>query len=184
MPGTPSPRAGAFAAWSRDACRLYTGFPALDPEDVEDLEDAPDSEVEAAEAEILDQATAARTITELKAEIAMLVRLEALALAVRYGELKCVQGSRRSSQAPSTVADSRISCKSLPSPTPPWTRAGSTVSGRPWSAPKRAACNRTTSSRSFWRLFSGSAVVSASAKPGATKSRMCRRRSSGSLRRT
>src|SRR5258708_36187878 len=43
--------------------------PDLDKEDVEDLEDAPDSEVEAAEEEILDQATAARTIGDLKAEI-------------------------------------------------------------------------------------------------------------------
>jgi hypothetical protein len=39
--------------------------------------------VEAAEEEILDQATAARTIGELKAEIVTLGRLEALALAVR-----------------------------------------------------------------------------------------------------
>ena len=44
----------------------------LDDEDVEDLEEAPDNEVEAAEEEILDQATAARTIGELKAEIATL----------------------------------------------------------------------------------------------------------------
>jgi superfamily II DNA or RNA helicase len=57
--------------------------PALDAEDVEDLEEAPDNEVEAAEEEILDQATAARTIVELKAEIETLKRLEALALAVR-----------------------------------------------------------------------------------------------------
>src|SRR5205085_8461818 len=57
--------------------------PALDAEDVEDLEDAPDNEVEAAEEEILDQATAARTIAELKAEIETLKRLEALALSVR-----------------------------------------------------------------------------------------------------
>ena len=41
-------------------------FPALDAEDVEDLEDAPDNEVEAAEEEILDQATAARSIAELE----------------------------------------------------------------------------------------------------------------------
>jgi superfamily II DNA or RNA helicase len=59
--------------------------PVLDAEDVEDLEDAPDDEIEAAEAEILDQATAARTIAELKAEIGTLVRLEGLALAVRRG---------------------------------------------------------------------------------------------------
>jgi hypothetical protein len=59
--------------------------PALDAEDVEDLEEAPDNEVEAAEEEILDQATAARTIGELKAEIATLGRLESLASAVRRG---------------------------------------------------------------------------------------------------
>ncbi len=57
--------------------------PTLDAEDVEDLEDAPDNEVEAAEEEILDQATAARTIVELKAEIETLKGLESLALAVR-----------------------------------------------------------------------------------------------------
>jgi len=57
--------------------------PTLDAEDVEDLEDAPDNEVEAAEEEILDQATAARTIVELKAEIETLKGLESLALTVR-----------------------------------------------------------------------------------------------------
>jgi len=57
----------------------------LDAEDVEDLEDAPESEVEAAEAEILDQATAAQTIDELKAEIGTLKRLEGLAQSVRRG---------------------------------------------------------------------------------------------------
>ena len=60
-----------------------TVSPALDADEVEDLEDAPDNEVEAAEEEVLDQATAARTIGELKAEIATLNRLESLALAVR-----------------------------------------------------------------------------------------------------
>jgi SNF2 family DNA or RNA helicase len=59
--------------------------PALDPEDVEDLEDAPENEIEAAEEEILDQATAARTIAELRAEIETLTRLESLALSVRRG---------------------------------------------------------------------------------------------------
>jgi len=57
--------------------------PLLDPGDVEDLEDAPDAEVEAAEEEFLDQATAARTIEELKAEIATLSRLEKWAAEVR-----------------------------------------------------------------------------------------------------
>lgn len=56
---------------------------SLDAEDVEDLEEAPDNEVAAVEEEILDQATAARTIAELKAEIETLKRLEALALIVR-----------------------------------------------------------------------------------------------------
>ena len=57
--------------------------PILDADDVEDLEEAPDNEVAAVEEEILDQATAARSIAELKAEIATLQGLEALALGVR-----------------------------------------------------------------------------------------------------
>jgi SNF2 family DNA or RNA helicase len=65
------------------ATGIAIGTPELDAEDVEDLEDAPDNEVETAEEEILDQATAARTITELKAELGTLKRLEALALALR-----------------------------------------------------------------------------------------------------
>ena len=57
--------------------------PVLDADDVEDLEEAPEDEVEAAEEEILDQATAAATLAELKFEIATLTRLEALAAEVR-----------------------------------------------------------------------------------------------------
>ena len=57
--------------------------PALDPEDVEDLDEAPENEIEAAEQEVLDQATAARSIAELNAEIETLRQLEALALEVR-----------------------------------------------------------------------------------------------------
>jgi SNF2 family DNA or RNA helicase len=62
---------------------LADDLPAFEDEDVDDLEDAPDNEIEAAEAEILDQATAARSIVELKAEIETLKGLEALALQVR-----------------------------------------------------------------------------------------------------
>jgi superfamily II DNA or RNA helicase len=62
---------------------ITADIPEVDEETLEDLEDAPDNEVEAAEEEILDQATAARTIAELHAEIATLKRLEALALEVR-----------------------------------------------------------------------------------------------------
>ena len=62
---------------------LPLSAPTLDSDDVEDLEDAPDNEVQETEEEILDQATAARSIAELKAEIETLKRLETLALRVR-----------------------------------------------------------------------------------------------------
>lgn len=62
---------------------LQFASPILDNEDVDDLEEAPDNEVEATEEEILDQATAARTISELRIEIETLKSLEAQALAVR-----------------------------------------------------------------------------------------------------
>jgi SNF2 family DNA or RNA helicase len=55
----------------------------LDAEAVEDLEEAPADELDAVEEEILDQATAARSMSELRAEIETLKRLEASALAVR-----------------------------------------------------------------------------------------------------
>jgi SNF2 family DNA or RNA helicase len=57
--------------------------PVLDDEDIDDLEDAPDDEVEAVEEQILDQATAARTMAELKAEIATLAHLVSLAFTLR-----------------------------------------------------------------------------------------------------
>jgi len=55
----------------------------LDSEELDNLDDAPDNEVQEAEEEFLDQATAARTITELQAEIATLKKLEDLAASVR-----------------------------------------------------------------------------------------------------
>ena len=64
---------------------IAADVPTLEAEEIEDLEDAPDSEVEASEEQILDQATAARTIAELKAEIDTLKHLESLALRVRRG---------------------------------------------------------------------------------------------------
>ena len=63
---------------------LPAAFPAFDAEDIEDLDEAPDNEVEAVEEEILDQATAARSIAELKIEIETLKGLEKLALDVRH----------------------------------------------------------------------------------------------------
>ncbi|TAH38056.1 MAG: DUF3883 domain-containing protein [Planctomycetota bacterium] len=61
--------------------------PVLEPDDLEDLEEAPENEVEAAEDEILDQATAAATLAELKFEIATLAHLETLAADVRRSGL-------------------------------------------------------------------------------------------------
>ncbi len=59
------------------------GLPSLTEEDIDDLDDAPDAEVEETEETVVDQATAARTIAELQAEIEILRGLEALALKVR-----------------------------------------------------------------------------------------------------
>ena len=67
----------------RPAIAFTAAGPDFDPEDVEDLDEAPENEVEATEEAILDRATAARSIVELKAEIETLKKLEALALAVR-----------------------------------------------------------------------------------------------------
>ncbi|MCL4538377.1 MAG: DEAD/DEAH box helicase, partial [Bacteroidetes bacterium] len=55
----------------------------LDQDDIDDLDEAPEDEVQNTEEKVLDQATAASTIVELKAEIATLMRLEALAMDVR-----------------------------------------------------------------------------------------------------
>ena len=68
---------------ARAGALVIPAFPTLDAEDVEDLEDAPDHESEVAEEEILDQATAARSIAELKKEIDTLKALESLAWEVR-----------------------------------------------------------------------------------------------------
>ena len=65
------------------ASAFVTAGIEFDPEDVEDLDEAPENEVEAAEEEILDQATVARSIVELKAEIETLKSLEAVAMGVR-----------------------------------------------------------------------------------------------------
>jgi hypothetical protein len=56
--------------------------PELTDEDIDELDDAPDSEVEQVEETVVDQATAARTIAELEAEIEILKGLEVLALKV------------------------------------------------------------------------------------------------------
>lgn len=66
--------------------RYAIGFPdplSLTEDDIEDLDESPGEEVEALEEQIVDQATAARTISELRAEIGILKNLESLALQVR-----------------------------------------------------------------------------------------------------
>lgn len=62
---------------------IATTLPVMDEEYTEDIEEAPENELQDVENEILDQATAARSIVELKAEIETLKGLEAAALAVR-----------------------------------------------------------------------------------------------------
>jgi superfamily II DNA or RNA helicase len=75
-------RAAEMQLLQRGAAVATVG-PLLSEDDIEDLEEAPDNEVETVEEAVLDQATAARTLAELKVEIGILARLEGLALAVR-----------------------------------------------------------------------------------------------------
>lgn len=65
------------------ATALELGGPQFDQEDLDDLEDAPENEAESMQELVLDEATAARSIQELQAEIDTLQRLENLATAVR-----------------------------------------------------------------------------------------------------
>ena len=57
--------------------------PAMSEDDLEDLEDAPDEEVEDTEERVVDLASAAQTIAELKAEIEILKDLAQVALRIR-----------------------------------------------------------------------------------------------------
>jgi SNF2 family DNA or RNA helicase len=65
--------------WRRDV-------PDLSQDDLEDLDDAPDQEVEDTEERVVDLASAAQTIAELRAEIAILKDLEQVALRVRQSQ--------------------------------------------------------------------------------------------------
>ncbi|MDI3340919.1 MAG: helicase-related protein [Sphaerobacter sp.] len=62
---------------------LLAGLPHLTEEDWDDLDEAPEAELAETEDRLVDQASAARTIAELEAEIDTLRRLEALAEQVR-----------------------------------------------------------------------------------------------------
>jgi superfamily II DNA or RNA helicase len=63
--------------------QLLLDQPALSDDDIEEIDDMPGAELEAVEERVVDQASAARTITELELEIATLQRLEKLAYQVR-----------------------------------------------------------------------------------------------------
>jgi superfamily II DNA or RNA helicase len=67
----------------RDVSSALSQKIAIPTWDDDDLDEAPEDEVEALEEQVVDQATAARTIAELAAEIASLKELEALARALR-----------------------------------------------------------------------------------------------------
>lgn len=62
-------------------------LPLFSDDDLDDLDDAPDAEIEQIEDEVVDRATAARTIAELELEIARLRELEAMARRVRLSGL-------------------------------------------------------------------------------------------------
>lgn len=66
-----------------DAKLEPAGLPVYTLDDLDDLDDAPDVEVEETEEKVVDQATAAQTVAELKTEIAMLADLERAALKLR-----------------------------------------------------------------------------------------------------
>ncbi len=59
------------------------GLPVLSMEDLEELDDAPDAEIEDTEERVVDQASAAKTIAELRIEINQLQDLERTAYRVR-----------------------------------------------------------------------------------------------------
>jgi superfamily II DNA or RNA helicase len=62
---------------------LNKDLPTFSAEDIDDIDEAPDQEVEDTEEELVDLASAARTIAELQAEIETLTRLEEAAMRVR-----------------------------------------------------------------------------------------------------
>ena len=62
---------------------MTADLPQYTDDDIDDLEDFPESEIEDVEERVVDQASAARTIAELRIEIAQLQGLEAIAFRVR-----------------------------------------------------------------------------------------------------
>ena len=89
----------------------------LDQEDIEDLEESPESEIEKQEERVLDQATAAQSIHELKAEIETIKSLESTASEVlrsggdtKWRELAALL-NRIFTPAAVAIGDSKISAQ-------------------------------------------------------------------------
>ncbi len=89
---------------------LLAGLPSITGDDLDDIDDAPSEEVETAEELVVDQASAAQTILELEAEIAMLRDLEGLAHRVRmsgtdrkWEELSSILQDRRGAEDDGTT---------------------------------------------------------------------------------
>ena len=104
---------------------LLLAAPTIDSEDIDDLDEAPENEVEAIEEEILDQATAARSIAELYSEIETLKNLEATALLVRssgtdtkWAELSSLLGEIFTTAAQQQLVEPEIPYGSGPIPPP------------------------------------------------------------------
>ena len=109
------------------APRLRFHSPELDADDFDDLDDAPEAEFERTAGQILDEATAARSISELKAEIKTLKELEGRA----YGVLGAGRDAKWSQLAtlfreiftPATLTERvgepepRYGAKAIPAPT-------------------------------------------------------------------
>ena len=76
----------------KDVAKTSTNAaPTLTDDEIDDLEDAPDAEVEELEAQVIDLATAAQSIEELRAEIEILNKLTELAEEVRrYGIMPAI----------------------------------------------------------------------------------------------
>ena len=127
---------GGASRWPRrTGCRLLTA------EDLEDLEDAPDAELEATEEQVVDQATAARTIAELGVEIEMLRGAGGAGpagAAQRHrpqvgGALRAAAGPRPRCSTPPVPAASWSSSPSTATPSPTWP----TASAPCWAGPRR-----------------------------------------------
>jgi superfamily II DNA or RNA helicase len=69
------------------AIDTLAAFSDVTEDDIDNIDDRPDSEIEELEEEVVDQATAAQTIAEVKAEIETLMRLEELAEKVRSSNM-------------------------------------------------------------------------------------------------